>query len=40
MGALMVSTEGACAAYYNFGNIPELLAKRKQKEDNVEESAA
>jgi hydrogenase expression/formation protein HypD len=21
MGALMVSSEGACAAYYNFGNI-------------------
>lgn len=30
MGALMVSSEGACAAYYNFGNLPELLAKRKQ----------
>jgi hydrogenase expression/formation protein HypD len=28
MGALMVSSEGACAAYYNFGNIQELLAKR------------
>ncbi len=42
MGALMVSTEGACAAYYNFGNLPELLAKRKQKKLNndTEESAA
>jgi len=41
MGALMVSTEGACAAYYNFGNLPELLAKRKQKAgDPVQESAA
>jgi hydrogenase expression/formation protein HypD len=41
MGALMVSTEGACAAYYNFGNLPELLAKRKQKEnDHAQESAA
>ncbi len=30
MGALMVSSEGACAAYYNFGNIPELLDKRKK----------
>jgi hydrogenase expression/formation protein HypD len=42
MGALMVSTEGACAAYYNFGNLPELLAKRRQKEQNntSEESAA
>ncbi len=28
MGALMVSTEGACAAYYNFGNLDELLQKR------------
>ncbi len=32
MGALMVSTEGACAAYYNFGNLSELLQKRKLKE--------
>jgi len=41
MGALMVSTEGACAAYYNFGNLSELLAKREQKEQNtIEESAA
>ena len=32
LGALMVSSEGACAAYYNFGNLPELLAKRKQQE--------
>ena len=30
MGALMVSSEGACAAYYNFGNLPELLEKRQQ----------
>ena len=29
MGALMVSSEGACAAYYRFGNLPELLAKRE-----------
>ena len=29
MGALMVSSEGACAAYYNFGNLNELLEKRK-----------
>ena len=41
MGALMVSTEGACAAYYNFGNLPELLAKRQLKENhNIQESAA
>jgi len=32
MGALMVSSEGACAAYYNFGDLPQLLAKREQKE--------
>jgi hydrogenase expression/formation protein HypD len=31
MGALMVSSEGACAAYYNFGNLPELLAKKNQE---------
>jgi hydrogenase expression/formation protein HypD len=29
MGALMVSTEGACSAYYNFGDLNELLQKRK-----------
>lgn len=32
MGALMVSSEGACAAYYNFGNLPELLAKRAREQ--------
>jgi hydrogenase expression/formation protein HypD len=32
MGALMVSSEGACAAYYNFGNLPELMARRESKE--------
>jgi len=29
LGALMVSSEGACAAYYNFGNLNELLDKRQ-----------
>jgi len=29
MGALMVSSEGACSAYYNFGNLNELMEKRK-----------
>lgn len=29
MGALMVSSEGACAAYYNFGNLHALMEKRK-----------
>jgi len=32
MGALMVSSEGACAAYYNFGNLPDLLRLREQKD--------
>ncbi len=31
MGALMVSSEGACAAYYNFGDLEELLAKRRSE---------
>ena len=31
MGALMVSSEGACAAYYNFGDLQELLAKRENQ---------
>jgi len=37
MGALMVSSEGACAAYYNFGNVPELLAQREQQEQSITE---
>jgi hydrogenase expression/formation protein HypD len=32
VGALMVSSEGACAAYYNFGNLSELLAKRDRQQ--------
>lgn len=42
MGALMVSTEGACAAYYNFGDLPELLAKAKQiqEKDQKKDNAA
>ena len=35
MGALMVSSEGACAAYFNFGNLPELLEKRHLKSKGV-----
>lgn len=35
MGALMVSTEGACAAYYNFGNVDELLKKRNLSDKEV-----
>ncbi len=30
MGALMVSSEGACAAYYNFGD-PDALAQRREE---------
>lgn len=32
LGALMVSSEGACAAYYNFGNMNELQELRKSTE--------
>jgi hydrogenase expression/formation protein HypD len=32
MGALMVSSEGACAAYYNFGNLPGLMALKSANE--------
>jgi len=28
MGALMVSSEGACAAYYNFGDMDKLIQQR------------
>lgn len=38
MGALMVSSEGACSAYYQFGNVEELLEKRDLKQS--EETAA
>lgn len=31
MGALMVSTEGACAAYYNFGNHEKSIHARQLK---------
>lgn len=35
MGALMVSSEGACAAYYNYGNVnlDKLVADRDQAEN-------
>lgn len=32
MGALMVSTEGACAAYYNFGDLDELMERQNLDE--------
>ena len=31
LGALMVSSEGACAAYYSYGDLEELLARRDQR---------
>ena len=31
MGALMVSSEGACAAYFNFGDLEQILARQKIK---------
>ncbi len=30
LGALMVSSEGACAAYFNYGDVKDLIAKRDQ----------
>ncbi len=33
MGALMVSSEGACAAYYNFGSLPELMALKLARQN-------
>ena len=39
MGALMVSTEGACAAYYNFGDLEELLSKREQSQEKMRRQA-
>ncbi len=38
MGALMVSSEGACAAYYNFGNIDELIQRRDSNAHNNSET--
>ena len=35
MGALMVSSEGACAAYYNFGNLNELMQRRNNTKKAV-----
>ncbi len=35
LGALMVSSEGACAAYYQYGHLPELL-KRRERQENEE----
>ena len=32
MGALMVSSEGACAAYYNFGDPQDLIERRREQE--------
>ncbi len=35
MGALMVSSEGACAAYYNFGNLPQVMAAKSNREQST-----
>lgn len=35
LGALMVSSEGACAAYYSFGNLPELMARREKERQEL-----
>lgn len=35
MGALMVSSEGACAAYFNFGHIDELRARRNEADSKA-----
>jgi hydrogenase expression/formation protein HypD len=29
MGALMVSSEGACAAYYKFADVEQLIRRRR-----------
>jgi hydrogenase expression/formation protein HypD len=40
LGALMVSSEGACAAYYSFGNAPEMIARReKSLSESIPEKA-
>lgn len=47
LGALMVSSEGACAAYYQFGDVDELMARgdthrhaNRNGDDNADASAA
>jgi len=35
MGALMVSSEGACAAYYQFGDLDQLLRRRRAAEERT-----
>jgi len=35
MGALMVSSEGACAAYYSFGRIGGIAAAEKKHTDHI-----
>ncbi len=36
MGALMVSSEGACAAYYSFSSPVDLIGKRQNKQNSGE----
>ncbi|MBA54228.1 MAG: hydrogenase formation protein HypD [Pseudomonadales bacterium] len=35
MGALMVSSEGACAAYYQYSDVQELKLKRSHQKESV-----
>ena len=34
LGALMVSSEGACAAYYRYGDLDKLLSQRNQQQSD------
>jgi hydrogenase expression/formation protein HypD len=40
LGALMVSSEGACAAYYNYGRIDTSGLKRAQPADGAPRARA
>jgi hydrogenase expression/formation protein HypD len=40
MGALMVSSEGACAAYYKFADVDELIQRRGRSKSKAETSTA
>ena len=40
MGALMVSSEGACAAYYKFADVDELIRRRGRPRSSADTSSA
>jgi hydrogenase expression/formation protein HypD len=40
LGSLMVSSEGACAAYYSFGRIDTLPASARERRDAVRSASA